>query len=170
MLKLLHQYFEGVIKIRKFDLTIIGAGPIGLFAGHFAHLHGLKTVLFDSLSETGGQPQMLYPFKKIKDIPAYDSITGAKLIKNLQHKLTNETTILTNHKVKTVTKEDDYFVIDNLVASRSILIATGAGAFKPKELPLSMSENIKREFIILLKIPKTLQGKLSAFLAVVILR
>lgn len=159
MLKLLHQYFEGVIKIRKFDLTIIGAGPIGLFAGHFAHLHGLKTVLFDSLSETGGQPQMLYPFKKIKDIPAYDSITGAKLIKNLQHKLTNETTILTNHKVKTVTKEDDYFVIDNLVASRSILIATGAGAFKPKELPLSMSENIKKRIHYFIKNPQDFAGQ-----------
>lgn len=97
---------------------------------------------------------MLYPFKKIKDIPAYDSITGTELIDNLRHNLT-DTTIFTNHKVENVTKQKDGFIIDDIVASRSILITTGAGAFKPKALPLSMDDDTqKKGFITLLKIPK----------------
>lgn len=159
MLKLIQQYFEGVIKIKNFDLTIIGGGPVGLFAAHFAHLHGLKTVLFDSLSETGGQPQMLYPFKKIKDIPAYSSITGTELIENLRQNLTNETTVLTNHKVENVNKEDDNFIIDNLIASRSVLITTGAGAFKPKPLPLPMDDDTQKKIHYFIKNPKDFAGQ-----------
>lgn len=158
MLKLIHHYFEEVIKIKKFDLTIIGGGPVGLFAARFAHLHGLKTVLFDSLSETGGQPQMLYPFKKIKDIPAYDSITGTELIDNLRHNLT-DTTIFTNHKVENVTKQKDGFIIDDIVASRSILITTGAGAFKPKALPLSMDDDTQKRIHYFIKDPPKFVGQ-----------
>lgn len=158
MLKLIHHYFEEVIKIKKFDLTIIGGGPVGLFAARFAHLHGLKTVLFDSLSETGGQPQMLYPFKKIKDISAYDSITGTELIDNLRHNLT-DTTIFTNHKVENVTKQKDGFIIDDIVASRSILITTGAGAFKPKALPLSMDDDTQKRIHYFIKDPQKFVGQ-----------
>ena len=158
MLKLIHHYFEEVIKIKKFDLTIIGGGPVGLFAARFAHLHGLKTVLFDSLSETGGQPQMLYPFKKIKDIPAYDSITGTELIDNLRHNLT-DTTIFTNHKVENVTKQKDGFIIDDIVASHSILITTGAGAFKPKALPLSMDDDTQKRIHYFIKDPQKFVGQ-----------
>lgn len=167
MLKLIHHYFEEVIKIKKFDLTIIGGGPVGLFAARFAHLHGLKTVLFDSLSETGGQPQMLYPFKKIKDIPAYDSITGTELIDNLRHNLT-DTTIFTNHKVENVTKQKDGFIIDDIVASRSILITTGAGAFKPKALPLSMDDDTQKRIHYFIKDPQNLSDKQLASLVAAI--
>ena len=51
--------------MEKYDLAIIGAGPIGLFAASFANLHGLKTISFDALDEVGGQINMLYPQKKI---------------------------------------------------------------------------------------------------------
>ena len=37
--------------MEKYDLAIIGAGPIGLFAASFANLHGLKTITFDALDE-----------------------------------------------------------------------------------------------------------------------
>lgn len=62
--------------MEKYDLAIIGAGPIGLFAASFANLHGLKTISFDALDEVGGQINMLYPQKEIKDVPAFSSIKG----------------------------------------------------------------------------------------------
>ena len=40
--------------MEKYDLAIIGAGPVGLFAASFANLHGLKTITFDALDEVGG--------------------------------------------------------------------------------------------------------------------
>ena len=99
-------HLEEVFKIKKVDLAIIGAGPVGTFAAHFAHLHGLNTILFDSLSELGGQPQMLYPFKQITDIPAFGTIKAHDLIQRLTANLENETEIVTNHKVENIVKND----------------------------------------------------------------
>ncbi|MBA4525355.1 NAD(P)/FAD-dependent oxidoreductase [Lactobacillus acidophilus] len=141
------------------DLAIIGGGPIGLFAAHFAHLHGLNTIVFDSLSEVGGQPQMLYPFKQINDIPAYNSISGTDLIQKLKHDIKNETEIITNHKVVDVTKQSDGFIIDNIIYARSIIIATGAGAFKPKELPLKISDEIKEKIHYFVKDPSQFKNQ-----------
>ena len=154
MLKLIHQHLEEVLKIKKVDLAIIGAGPVGLFAAHFAHLHGLSNLIFDSLSEVGGQPQMLYPFKQISDIPAYNTISGTALIQNLKSGLPKETEIITNHKVNDVKKSDDGFILDDMVLAKSIIIATGAGAFKPKELPLKMNEDIQKRVHYFIKAPK----------------
>ncbi len=52
--------------MEKYDLAIIGAGPVGLFAASFANLHGLKTITFDALDEVGGQINMLYPQKILR--------------------------------------------------------------------------------------------------------
>nr|Q5FLU4.2 RecName: Full=Ferredoxin--NADP reductase; Short=FNR; Short=Fd-NADP(+) reductase [Lactobacillus acidophilus NCFM] len=132
---------------------------LGLFAAHFAHLHGLNTIVFDSLSEVGGQPQMLYPFKQINDIPAYNSISGTDLIQKLKHDIKNETEIITNHKVVDVTKQSDGFIIDNIIYARSIIIATGAGAFKPKELPLKISDEIKEKIHYFVKDPSQFKNQ-----------
>lgn len=37
--------------------------------------------IIESLSELGGQPAVLYPEKKIYDIPAFPQTTGAELMK-----------------------------------------------------------------------------------------
>lgn len=57
--------------MEKYDLAIIGAGPIGLFAASFANLHGLKTISFDALDEVGGQINMLYPQKILRIFPLF---------------------------------------------------------------------------------------------------
>lgn len=97
---------------------------------------------------------MLYPFKKISDIPAYNSINGTALIQNLKSGLPKETEIITNHKVNDIKKNADGFVLDNVVLAKSIIIATGAGAFKPKELPLKMSDEIQKRVHYFIKDPK----------------
>ena len=122
-------------------------------------MHWLNTIVFDSLSEVGGQPQMLYPFKQINDIPAYDSISGTDLIQKLKHDIKNETEIITNHKVVDVTKQSDGFIIDNIIYARSIIIATGAGAFKPKELPLKISDEIKEKIHYFIKDPSQFKNQ-----------
>lgn len=117
-------------------------------------MHGLNTILFDSLSELGGQPQALYPFKQITDIPAFGKIRAHELIQRLTDNLENEADIATNHKVENITKSADGFIIDNSIFTRSIIIATGAGAFKPKELPLKMDEKIQKRVHYFIKDPK----------------
>ena len=45
------------------DLTIIGAGPAGLYAAYYAGFRGLSVTLVYSLPEPGGQVAALYPEK-----------------------------------------------------------------------------------------------------------
>ena len=52
-----------------YDLTIIGGGPVGLFAAFYAGIRKAKTKIIDSLPQLGGQLTMLYPEKYIYDIP-----------------------------------------------------------------------------------------------------
>lgn len=47
-----------------YDITIVGGGPVGLFAAFYAHLRQAKVQIIDSLPQLGGQPAILYPEKE----------------------------------------------------------------------------------------------------------
>src|SRR5438093_9698505 len=65
------------------DLTIIGAGPAGLFAAYYAGFRGLRTKLIDSQPDLGGQVTALYPDKLIYDVAGFPKILGKHLVTNL---------------------------------------------------------------------------------------
>ena len=69
--------------MKKTDVIIIGAGPVGLFAVHQLGIKGLKAVVIDNLDKVGGQCIELYPDKPIYDIPAVPECTGEELTKRL---------------------------------------------------------------------------------------
>lgn len=124
--------------MNKFDLAIIGGGPVGLFATQFAQLHNLNTITFEALNRFGGQVEWLFPNKEIKDIPSYESLSGKDLIKKLKTPLTN--TLQPNYRVETIKKEDGYFFINDEYQAKTILITTGLGAFHPKTLPIKVTK------------------------------
>lgn len=62
------------------DVVIIGAGPAGLAAALTTAHRGLTTLVIEAKETPGGQPQFLYPDKRIVDIPGFpDGITGEEL-------------------------------------------------------------------------------------------
>ena len=62
------------------DVVIIGAGPAGLAASLTTAHRGLTTLVLEAKDRAGGQPQFLYPDKKIVDIPGFpDGISGEEL-------------------------------------------------------------------------------------------
>ena len=67
-----------------YDLTIIGGGPVGMFAATYARMRLAKTQIIESLDSLGGQVSALFPSKKIYDIPGFEGITGAELIARLE--------------------------------------------------------------------------------------
>lgn len=125
------------------DITIIGAGPVGLFAAFYAGLRGLQVKLIDSLSELGGQPAVLYPEKLIYDIPAYPAILAKDLVANLVQQLDrfqDRTTICLNEEVLAFEKKDGLFSIKTTKQehlSRAIIVACGNGAFSARPLGLT---------------------------------
>ena len=70
-----------------YDITIVGGGPVGLFAAFYAHLRQAKVQIIDSLPQLGGQPAILYPEKQILDVPGFPNLTGEELTNRLLEQL-----------------------------------------------------------------------------------
>ena len=62
------------------DVIIVGAGPAGLAAALTTAHRGLTTLVIEAKDQAGGQPQFLYPDKRIVDIPGFpEGISGEEL-------------------------------------------------------------------------------------------
>lgn len=130
--------------LHKTDVVIIGAGPVGLFAVFELGLLNLKCHLVDNLDKIGGQCSELYPEKPIYDIPAYPKITGQELVDNLTLQIKPfEPKFHLNQQAESIKKIKEGWEIktsDNqVITSKCIVIAAGAGSFVPRRPPL---ENI----------------------------
>jgi NADPH-dependent 2,4-dienoyl-CoA reductase/sulfur reductase-like enzyme len=65
------------------DMTVIGAGPVGLYAAYYAGFRGMRTAIVDSLPEPGGQISALYPEKLGYDIAGFPRVRGRDLVAGL---------------------------------------------------------------------------------------
>ena len=63
------------------DITIIGAGPTGLFAAFYAGMRGASHRLIDNLDQVGGQLTALYPEKYVFDVAGFPKILAKDLVK-----------------------------------------------------------------------------------------
>lgn len=129
-----------------YDIIIIGAGPVGMYTAFFAELRQAKVKIIESLGAVGGQPAFLYPEKMIYDIPAYPQISGYHLTEALIHQLNRfNTPIALNEKVLSIQKDtQNIFHITTSLGihyAKSIIIAIGNGAFKPRKLKLPQAEH-----------------------------
>lgn len=99
------------------------------------------------MSELGGQPAILYPEKKIYDIPAFPQTTGAELTENLLIQLKrfeDRVNIHLKEEVQTFEKTDGVFTITTSKGqhlSKAIVIACGNGAFAPRPLGVDNEED-----------------------------
>ena len=59
-----------------YDITIVGGGPVGLFAAFYAHLRQAKVQIIDSLPQLGGQPAILYPENKFSMCQVSQTLQG----------------------------------------------------------------------------------------------
>ena len=98
--------------MKKTDVIIIGAGPVGLFAVHQLGIKGLKAVVIDNLDKAGGQCIELYPDKPIYDIPAVPECTGEQLTSRLLEQIKPfETEMFLNERVDEVHQEKENWVV-----------------------------------------------------------
>ena len=128
-----------------YDITIVGGGPVGLFAAFYAHLRQAKVQIIDSLPQLGGQPAILYPEKQILDVPGFPNLTGEELTNRLLEQLKGfDTPAHLNETVLDIEKENDVFKITTtkgIHSSKAVIIAMGGGAFKPRPLELEDVED-----------------------------
>ena len=125
-----------------FDLTIIGSGPIGLYAAYYAGFRGLKVKLIDSLEALGGQITALYPDKFIFDVAGFPKVFGKDLVKALvEQGLQFHPMVCLGERIDQIQAEADqtYRLISSKGThkTRAVLITIGVGAFNPKRIPAS---------------------------------
>src|SRR5207247_6882912 len=65
------------------DITIIGAGPTGLFAAFYAGMRGASHRLIDNLDQVGGQLTALYPEKYVFDVAGFPKVLAKDLVKGM---------------------------------------------------------------------------------------
>lgn len=133
---------------KMYDVTIIGGGPVGMFAAFYCGLHKLSAQLVESLPELGGQLTALYPEKQIWDVAGLPGVTAAKLVDHLKEQLALvDVDQFTGEKVTDVTRNDDgTFTIksaDRTSQSKSVLVALGNGAFHPRKLALPGADKLE---------------------------
>lgn len=123
-----------------YDITIIGAGPVGMFAAFYAGMRQAKTKIIDSLPQLGGQLSTLYPEKYIYDIPGYPAIKASELVGNLEKQLTTfNHTFQLNEEVLSITKDEDIIEIittKGIHYSKAVILTLGNGSFQPRKLNL----------------------------------
>lgn len=121
------------------DISIIGAGPAGLFTVFEVGLLKLRSHLIDYLPKPGGQLSEVYPKKPIYDIPGYPTVQAQDLVDNLLKQ--NEPfkpTYSLGQRVESLEKrgERDFLLTTDKgeqVNSKAVIIAGGLGCFEPRK-------------------------------------
>jgi len=123
-----------------YDVTVIGAGPVGLFAAYYAGLRDLSVKILDSLPYLGGQVNTLYPKKPVYDVAGCPAIIGEDLVKNLalQVRQYNPAVVLGERIMGLERLENGHYLLkgDHRTAhlSKTIIITAGIGVFAPRKL------------------------------------
>ena len=138
--------------MKKTDVIIIGAGPVGLFAVHQLGIKGLKSVVIDNLDKAGGQCIELYPDKPIYDIPAVPECTGEELTKKLLDQIKPfKSEFFLSERVEEVKKDIKNWIIktnkNNQFTAPNIIIAGGVGSFEPRKLSVKEAEKYEDKSI-----------------------
>jgi thioredoxin reductase (NADPH) len=122
------------------DISIIGAGPVGLATAFWAGMREASSQIIDSLPELGGQLTTLYPEKWIFDVPGHPRVLAKDLVEMLRVQALEQfdVPVHLNTTAEKISWEDDVVVLHTdkgELRSRTVIVAGGHGAFEPKKLP-----------------------------------
>jgi thioredoxin reductase (NADPH) len=104
------------------DITILGAGPVGLSAAYYAGHRDASVRIVESLEQLGGQVAATYPEKHVYDVAGHPKILGEEA-KSLERLSQNGEDIY----ALTTDKGGPYL-------SRALIVTAGHGAFEPRKL------------------------------------
>ena len=124
------------------DITVIGAGPVGLSAAFWAGMRQASVRIVESLPEIGGQCTTLYPEKWIFDVPGHPRVLASELVARLREQALGQFDVPVHLETtaQRIEQADDHVTLltdKGPLRSRTVIVAGGHGAFEPKRLPVS---------------------------------
>lgn len=128
------------------DITIIGAGPTGLFTAFYGGLRQASVKVIESLPHTGGQLTALYPEKYIYDVAGFPKVRAQELVDNLEKQVSmfNPDIILGQSIVSVEQLEDNILKLTadtgEIHYTKTMIITAGNGAFQPRRLKIGACE------------------------------
>src|SRR6478736_6302751 len=119
------------------DITVIGAGPTGLFAAFYAGMRGATVRVIDSLEEPGGALTAIYPEKYIYDVGGFAKILAKDLVERMvEQAQRNDPEICLKEEVTGLERTEGGLIqlttSLGLRYSKVVIVCAGVGAFEPK--------------------------------------
>jgi thioredoxin reductase len=130
-----------VLQSEMYDVTIIGAGPVGLYATYYAGLRDCRTKLLETYPQVGGRLTSMYPEKEIFDVAGHTNILARDLIAELTRQaMQYHPTVVLNEKVTGLRIRGERVIELSTPRGRhytqTAVIAVGCGAFVPRKLDI----------------------------------
>jgi ferredoxin/flavodoxin---NADP+ reductase len=128
-----------------YDITIIGAGPVGLAAAYYAGHREASVCVLESLEQLGGQVAAVYPEKHVFDVAGFPRIQAQKLVDLCAEQgLQFGAELLLGEEVDGLERigqnGDELLSLTTRsgkrVLTRAIIVTAGHGAFEPRKLGL----------------------------------
>jgi ferredoxin/flavodoxin---NADP+ reductase len=136
---------KGAVADRVFDITIIGAGPVGLAAAYYAGHREASVCIVESLEQLGGQVAAVYPEKHVFDVAGFPKVQAQKLVDLCAEQgLQFDPEVLLGEEVKNLERigqnGDEVLSLTThsgkRILTRAIIVTAGHGAFEPRKLGL----------------------------------
>lgn len=121
------------------DITIIGAGPTGLFAAFYGGMRQAKTQVIDSLEEPGGALTAIYPEKYIYDVAGFPKVLAKDFVEQIYlQAMRDKPEMRLNEEVLGLVRREDGLLelttSKTVRLSKTVIVCAGVGAFEPKRL------------------------------------
>jgi thioredoxin reductase (NADPH) len=151
------------------DITILGAGPVGLSAAYYAGHRDASVRIVESLEQLGGQVAATYPEKHVYDVAGHPKILGQKLVDLcVEQGLQYDAEVVLGEEAKTLERrtengEELYALTTDKggpYLSRALIVTAGHGAFEPRKLGVEdIDEWLGRGLYYVVKEKAQFQGK-----------
>ena len=124
-----------------YDITVVGAGPVGLYAAYYAGLRDCRTKLIEMYPQVGGRLISMYPEKEIFDVAGHPRIVAADLVRLLTAQaMQYPPTIVLSERVEGLRVLGERLIelstANGAHYTQTAIIAAGCGAFVPRKLDI----------------------------------